>query len=75
MYARLREKVTRSGWTLDRSIQVAVDNYGADDTETVGLAAGDEQTYHVGQGSGVARGGGGTGTMPPPQTFGGEFSN
>ncbi|XP_078286203.1 creatine kinase U-type, mitochondrial-like isoform X2 [Rhinoraja longicauda] len=47
IYARLRDKATPSGWTLDQSIQTGVDNPGHPFIKTVGMVAGDEETYEV----------------------------
>ena len=48
MYARLRDKVTPNGWTLDQCIQTGVDNPGHPFITTVGIVAGDEESYEVG---------------------------
>uniref|UniRef100_A0A3P9J7U0 creatine kinase n=1 Tax=Oryzias latipes TaxID=8090 RepID=A0A3P9J7U0_ORYLA len=47
MYARLRDKETPSGFTLDDVIQTGVDNPGHPFIMTVGCVAGDEETYEV----------------------------
>ncbi|KAF6715249.1 Creatine kinase B-type [Oryzias melastigma] len=47
MYARLRDKETSSGFTLDDVIQTGVDNPGHPFIMTVGCVAGDEETYEV----------------------------
>ena len=47
MYARLRDKVTPNGWTLDQCIQTGVDNPGHPFITTVGIVAGDEESYEV----------------------------
>lgn len=47
IYARLRDKTTPSGWTLDQSIQTGVDNPGHPFIKTVGMVAGDEESYEV----------------------------
>ena len=47
MYARLRDKVTPNGWTLDQCIQTGVDNPGHPFIMTVGCVAGDEESYEV----------------------------
>jgi len=47
MYARLRDKVTPNGFTFDQAIQAGVDNPGSPTTKTVGLVAGDEESYEV----------------------------
>jgi creatine kinase len=48
MYARLRDKVTPNGVTFDQCIQAGVDNPGSPTSKTIGLVAGDEDSYHVG---------------------------
>uniref|UniRef100_A0A8C6TXA0 creatine kinase n=1 Tax=Neogobius melanostomus TaxID=47308 RepID=A0A8C6TXA0_9GOBI len=47
MYARLRKRVTPSGFTIDNVIQTGVDNPGHPFIMTVGCVAGDEETYEV----------------------------
>ncbi|KAM9447204.1 creatine kinase S-type, mitochondrial isoform 1-T1 [Clarias gariepinus] len=47
IYARLRDKVTPSNWTLDQCIQTGVDNPGHPFIKTVGMVAGDEESYEV----------------------------
>jgi len=47
LYAKLRDKVTPSGFTLDNCIQTGVDNPGHPFIMTVGCVAGDEETYEV----------------------------
>lgn len=47
MYARLRDKVTPNNWTLDQCIQTGVDNPGHPFIKTVGMVAGDEESYEV----------------------------
>lgn len=47
IYAKLRDKVTPSGCTLDRIIQTGVDNPGHPFIMTVGCVAGDEESYDV----------------------------
>jgi len=47
MYAELRDKVTPNGCTLDQCIQTGVDNPGHPFIKTVGLVAGDEESYEV----------------------------
>nr|AAD36984.1 dimeric creatine kinase [Chaetopterus variopedatus] len=47
IYAKLRDKTTPSGFTLDGVIQTGVDNPGHPFTMTVGCVAGDEETYEV----------------------------
>nr|XP_061799452.1 creatine kinase, testis isozyme-like isoform X2 [Nerophis lumbriciformis]XP_061799453.1 creatine kinase, testis isozyme-like isoform X2 [Nerophis lumbriciformis] len=47
MYATLKERTTRSGFTIDGVIQTGVDNPGHPYIMTVGCVAGDEETYDV----------------------------
>lgn len=47
IYARLRDKVTPNDWTLDQCIQTGVDNPGHPFIKTVGMVAGDEESYEV----------------------------
>lgn len=47
MYARLRDKMTPNNWTLDQCIQTGVDNPGHPFIKTVGMVAGDEESYEV----------------------------
>jgi creatine kinase len=47
VYAKLRDKVTPSGFTLDQCIQTGVDNPGHPFIMTVGCVAGDEESYEV----------------------------
>ncbi|KAL2300898.1 hypothetical protein Nmel_013792 [Mimus melanotis] len=47
IYARLCDKATPNGWTLDQCIQTGVDNPGHPYIKTVGIVAGDEETYEV----------------------------
>uniref|UniRef100_A0A8C0EMA1 Creatine kinase U-type, mitochondrial n=1 Tax=Bubo bubo TaxID=30461 RepID=A0A8C0EMA1_BUBBB len=47
IYARLCDKATPNGWTLDQCIQTGVDNPGHPFIKTVGMVAGDEETYEV----------------------------
>ncbi|NXM20886.1 KCRU kinase, partial [Ploceus nigricollis] len=47
IYARLCDKATPNGWTLDQCIQTGVDNPGHPFIKTVGIVAGDEETYEV----------------------------
>ncbi|GCB68107.1 hypothetical protein scyTo_0012229 [Scyliorhinus torazame] len=47
IYARLRDKTTPMGWTLDQCIQTGVDNPGHPFIKTVGMVAGDEESYEV----------------------------
>ena len=48
MYSRLRDLKTPKGWTLDQCIQTGVDNPGHPFIKTVGMVAGDEESYEVG---------------------------
>ncbi|KAK7934463.1 hypothetical protein WMY93_005359 [Mugilogobius chulae] len=47
MYARLRDKLTPNNWSLDQCIQTGVDNPGHPFIKTVGMVAGDEESYEV----------------------------
>ncbi|XP_073090655.1 creatine kinase S-type, mitochondrial isoform X1 [Manis javanica] len=47
IYAKLRNKVTPHGYTLDQCIQTGVDNPGHPFIKTVGMVAGDEESYEV----------------------------
>ncbi|XP_073230738.1 creatine kinase, testis isozyme-like [Porites lutea] len=47
IYAKLRDKVTKNGYTLDDVIQTGVDNPGHPFIMTVGCVAGDEESYDV----------------------------
>ena len=47
MYANLRDKKTPGGFTLDQCIQTGVDNPGHPFIATVGMVAGDEESYQV----------------------------
>ena len=47
MYNHLRDLKTPKGWTLDQCIQTGVDNPGHPFITTVGLVAGDEESYEV----------------------------
>ncbi|XP_064833283.1 creatine kinase M-type-like [Oncorhynchus masou masou] len=47
MYAKLRDKQTSSGFTLDDVIQTGVDNPGHPFIMTIGCVAGDEESYEV----------------------------
>ena len=47
MYAKLRDRKTASGYTLDQAIQTGVDNPGHPFIKTVGMVAGDEESYEV----------------------------
>lgn len=48
IYARLRDRATPNDWTLDQCIQTGVDNPGHPFIKTVGMVAGDEESYEVG---------------------------
>jgi len=45
IYAKLRDKTTKNGFTFDQAIQTGVDNPGHPFIMTVGCVAGDEETY------------------------------
>ena len=47
LYAKLRNRKTASGFTLDKAIQTGVDNPGHPFILTVGAVAGDEETYET----------------------------
>ncbi|KAM9744432.1 creatine kinase U-type, mitochondrial-like isoform 1-T1 [Menidia menidia] len=47
IYAHLRDKTTPNDWTLDQCIQTGVDNPGHPFIKTVGMVAGDEESYEV----------------------------
>ncbi|XP_072173883.1 creatine kinase B-type-like isoform X2 [Diadema setosum] len=47
LYSELSERKTSSGWTLDQCIQTGVDNPGHPFIMTVGMVAGDEESYEV----------------------------
>lgn len=47
MYAKLCDKRTPAGYTLDQAIQTGVDNPGHPFITTVGCVAGDEESYEV----------------------------
>ncbi|ELT95089.1 hypothetical protein CAPTEDRAFT_176134 [Capitella teleta] len=47
MYSRLRDRVTPNGVTFDQCIQAGVDNPGSPTSKTIGLVAGDEDSYHM----------------------------
>ncbi|KAK0153387.1 Creatine kinase U-type, mitochondrial [Merluccius polli] len=47
VYAKLCDKATPNGYTLDQAIQTGVDNPGHPFIKTVGMVAGDEETYEV----------------------------
>lgn len=47
IYGKLRDQVTPNNWTLDQCIQTGVDNPGHPFIKTVGMVAGDEESYEV----------------------------
>lgn len=47
LYGKLRDRCTGSGYTLDQAIQTGVDNPGHPFISTVGLVAGDEESYET----------------------------
>ncbi len=47
IYGQLRDKLTPNNWSLDQCIQTGVDNPGHPFIKTVGMVAGDEETYEV----------------------------
>lgn len=47
IYAKLSDKATPNGYTLDQAIQTGVDNPGHPFIKTVGMVAGDEESYEV----------------------------
>lgn len=47
IYAKLCDKATPNGFTLDQAIQTGVDNPGHPFIKTVGMVAGDEESYEV----------------------------
>ncbi|XP_002730966.1 creatine kinase U-type, mitochondrial-like [Saccoglossus kowalevskii] len=47
IYAKLRDKTTPNGFTVDQCMQTGVDNPGHPFIMTVGLVAGDEECYEV----------------------------
>ncbi|XP_005300700.1 creatine kinase U-type, mitochondrial isoform X1 [Chrysemys picta bellii] len=47
IYAQLCDKTTPNSWTLDQCIQTGVDNPGHPFIKTVGMVAGDEESYEV----------------------------
>ncbi len=47
MYAKLRDRITPSGYTIDDAIQVGVDNPGVPSRQYFGVSAGDEESYKV----------------------------
>lgn len=57
IYAKLRNKMTPNGYTLDQCIQTGVDNPGHPFIKTVGMVAGDEESYEVKQRAAGSRGG------------------
>ncbi|XP_019935087.1 creatine kinase U-type, mitochondrial-like [Paralichthys olivaceus] len=47
IYTKLCDKATPNGYTLDQAIQTGVDNPGHPFIKTVGMVAGDEESYEV----------------------------
>uniref|UniRef100_A0A4W5PPN4 Creatine kinase U-type, mitochondrial n=2 Tax=Hucho hucho TaxID=62062 RepID=A0A4W5PPN4_9TELE len=47
IYAKLVDKATPNGYSLDQAIQTGVDNPGHPFIKTVGMVAGDEESYEV----------------------------
>ena len=47
LYEKLQNKATSSGFTLDQAIQTGVDNPGHPFITTVGIVAGDEESYDL----------------------------
>merc|ERR1719456_1862574 len=47
LYGQLKDKVTKSGVTLAMCMKTGVDNPGHPHIKTVGLVAGDEESYEV----------------------------
>lgn len=47
IYAKLCNKTTPNGYTIDECIQTGVDNPGHPFIKTVGMVAGDEECYEV----------------------------
>ncbi|XP_056314475.1 creatine kinase S-type, mitochondrial [Danio aesculapii] len=47
VYGRLRDKLTPNNWSVDQCIQTGVDNPGHPFIKTVGMVAGDEESYEV----------------------------
>uniref|UniRef100_A0A673AB12 Creatine kinase U-type, mitochondrial n=1 Tax=Sphaeramia orbicularis TaxID=375764 RepID=A0A673AB12_9TELE len=47
IYSKLCDKATPNGYTLDEAIQTGVDNPGHPFIKTVGMVAGDEESYEV----------------------------
>ena len=48
LYAKLRDRITPSGYTIDDVIQVGVDNPRSPNGQYFGVTAGDEESYRVG---------------------------
>ncbi|CAB1323557.1 unnamed protein product, partial [Coregonus sp. 'balchen'] len=51
IYAKLVEKATPNGYSLDQAIQTGVDNPGHPFIKTVGMVAGDEESYELTSGN------------------------
>lgn len=66
IYAKLRNKVTPNGYTLDQCIQTGVDNPGHPFIKTVGMVAGDEESYEVKVLGADSKVGGCPGSQSPP---------
>ncbi|KAL3062693.1 hypothetical protein OYC64_002485 [Pagothenia borchgrevinki] len=47
IYGHLRDKTTSNEWTVDQCIQTGVDNPGHPFIKTVGMVAGDEESYEL----------------------------
>lgn len=47
IYTKLCDKATPNGYTVDQAIQTGVDNPGHPFIKTVGMVAGDEESYEV----------------------------
>lgn len=47
IYAKLCDRATPNGYTLDQAIQTGVDNPGHPFIKTVGMVVGDEESYEV----------------------------
>ncbi|KAK5870960.1 hypothetical protein PBY51_003864 [Eleginops maclovinus] len=47
IYGHLRDKTTSNNWTIDHCIQTGVDNPGHPFIKTVGMVAGDEESYEL----------------------------
>lgn len=75
IYAKLRNKVTPNGYTLDQCIQTGVDNPGHPFIKTVGMVAGDEESYQVKPSAAHSRveGRGCPGTQRPSFLYGASF--